>query len=459
MAERIVGILSGGSGTRLWPLSRTSFPKQFHDLTGSGQPILLETLGRLRPLGSPIIVTGEPLHTATQTFLHRYAQTDVPVIAEPAARNTAPAIALLTRHALLTSGPNALVGAFPADHAIRDVTAFQEAVERAFLLAERTQGIVTLGVTPTFPATGYGYLSLAPTETADVFRVARFVEKPPLDVVTTLLAQGTVAWNAGMFVFHAGAMADALALHCPDIWNPISQSDLSPASLQSFFADLPTISIDYAVMERLQTLWCLPLNCGWNDIGSWEEIFSLKTLEKPLSVRGQDNHYLPLHPRPKRAVFVGLNDVFVVDTPDAVLILRRGDGQYIKDAVEELRKESHPSLHHQTYEERPWGRFEILLDTEHFKSKRISLLPGKKLSYQRHQHRQEEWTITAGEGLVKIDDVYRNVRPGDHITIPQGAKHRIINPGSEPLEFIEVQTGTYFGEDDIERFDDEYGRV
>jgi mannose-1-phosphate guanylyltransferase/mannose-1-phosphate guanylyltransferase/mannose-6-phosphate isomerase len=361
----------------------------------------------------------------------------------------------------LNQDPETIVGSFHSDHVIQDQAAFQQAVEAAYVLAEQSGQVVTLGIQPTHPATGYGYLqlgddaSIAPNQ-----RVTKFIEKPNLEAAEALLAQGQVAWNAGMFFFPAKVMAEHFSRLQPEMWQGLSQLAADLSNLQTVFEQLPKISIDYAIMEKLDDLLAVPYAGDWADVGSWEDVAPRRANKQSVTeVAAKDNHYVSLLPHAKRTVFLGVDDLIAVDTPDALLIMKKGGGQGLKQVVQTLKDIQAPELVEHSFEERPWGRFEILLNTDNFKSKRLLLLPGGSLSYQRHQRRNEEWTITSGEGTATLNDVPRVVKAGDHVTIPIGTKHRLYNHSDQPLELIEVQTGTYFGEDDIERFSDQYGRV
>lgn len=460
MTPRLAGILCGGSGTRLWPLSREKFPKQFHDLAGTGQPLLIDTISRVELLNLPVvIITGVQHGDSTRTMLSRFNKRAT-VVGEPVARDTAAAVALLTLIAL-RQNPDTIVGSFHADHVMADTEAFRQAAEIAYGLAEHKQTVVTIAITPTFPSTAYGYLDLlADAELTTSKRVARFIEKPDLAKAEALLATGNVAWNAGMFFFPAKVMAEHFATYLPELWSKINELNSELTNLPEVFAELPKIAIDFGIMEKISGILAVPYAGDWADVGSWEDVVARRSQpSSTLEIGGSSNAYLSVIPQTKRAVFLGVDDLIAVDTPDALLIMKKGSGQGLKQVVQKLRDEHAPELVEHSFEERPWGRFEILLNTENFKSKRLLLHPGKSLSYQRHKHRSEDWTITSGEGTVTLNDVESVVKAGMHISIPAGTKHTIRNHANLPLEIIEVQTGTYFGEDDIERFRDDYGRV
>lgn len=459
MKKRLFGILSGGSGTRLWPLSRTSFPKQFQDLAGIGTPLIISTVERFKALGLPLIITSKTMVNATNTSLHRHAHSDIALMVEPEGKNTSAAIALITSSAIKEHS-DATIGIFPADHHIERVEEFQRVVQQAYDIAESRNCVVTIGITPTRPATEYGYISLAERSEDGSFAVTQFIEKPNEEKALELIAGGNVTWNAGMFIFPASLMAELFAKHLPEVWNPIHNAS-STDDLAAAYKEVPSISIDYGIMEKIaEHIRCVPADIGWTDLGSWESVIDTRTDLKPtFESQGSGNMYLQRSPSDKKAYFLGTSDTYVVDTPDVLLVLRKGHGQSVRDAVKHAEANHNPLLHDHTFEERPWGRFEILLDTPHYKSKRLVLFPGKKISYQRHKFRTENWTVLRGTASVLLDDKEIIAQPGDHIVIPPGTKHRLGNRGNEPLEILEAQTGSYFGEDDIERFDDDFGRT
>ncbi len=459
MNHTYFGILSGGAGTRLWPVSREKAPKQFYDLGNSGKSLLIDTVERLEKFGELSIITTALLDKGTFGMLQKYGKS-ASIIPEPDARNTAPAVALFTA-LCLEKDPNAVVGIFPADHVVKKNSEFEKAVESAVQLASQGN-IVTLGIEPSHPSDAYGYIELETkfdTKSLKALKVKRFIEKPSSFRAEELLQTKRVVWNAGIFIFSAKTMAEKLSLHMPELWKLISgiKSDLS--NLKDIYPKVPKESIDYGVMEKLSDLYCLPVDIGWSDLGSWEEISKngIKAADV-IEVDGHQNFYQGVPKTKKKAAFVGVNDIVAVDTPDALLIVKKGYGQKVRDVVQ-IMKSKHPLLTKEhVFEERPWGRFHVLEDTDYFKSKVITVWAGQKLSYQSHKKRAEHWTIVKGEAEVTLNDKVHKLKYGEHIHIPLEAKHRIANPGKEDLIFIEVQIGTYFGEDDITRYEDIYGR-
>jgi mannose-1-phosphate guanylyltransferase/mannose-1-phosphate guanylyltransferase/mannose-6-phosphate isomerase len=459
-------VLSGGAGTRLWPVSRASFPKQFNDLVG--ESLLERTLKRVAPLGAPRIVASADGEVLTRRALDDLGLPADSAVFEPVGRNTAPALALACRLLLAEGRGDEVVGSFPADHLIADEAAFLRAARLAERCARAGQ-VVTLGIRPTHPATGYGYVEM----TADAvlrddagkpplaaYRVRRFLEKPDETTARAFVDAGNYLWNAGMFVFRVDVMARHFERLLPAIWQPLTELRPDLSNLAEIYAELPGESIDVGVMEKLgpEELASIPCSMGWSDVGSWDEVARLREGGRGVFEHGAaDNFVYPL--RDKVYALVGVDGLVVVDTDDALLVAPKGAGQAVKEMVAQLTDAGRREATEHTFEFRPWGDFEILRDTDRFKSKILHVRPGHRLSYQSHRHRSEHWVIVAGHPEVVLDDVVHQLAPGDHIHIPQGAKHRIRNPGSETVELVEVQLGTYFGEDDIVRYEDDYERT
>jgi len=456
----IPAILSGGSGTRLWPVSRTQFPKQFCELFD--ESLFKKTVNRLKPFGSPWIVTNEALKILTQTVMRESAVPLEQALFEPKANNTAPAIALLCKVLEEKGLGDAIVGVFHSDHLIENEAAFGQAVRLAQKCALKGQ-VVTIGIQPTFPATGYGYIEVG----TDAFltegnlralKTRGFREKPNVETAEDFIQSGNFFWNAGMFLFQTKVMIGHLKHFMPEIWSAISELKPDLSNLSAVYQKCPAQSIDYGLMEKLKEQVCIPCDLGWSDVGSWDEIAKLVKSQDIIEVGGHGNY--AISPENRLIAFVDTHELIVVDTQDAILISKKGSTQKVKQVIEQLtlRKDARANAH--PFEYRPWGKFEILRDSEHFKSKVISVNPGQQLSYQSHKHRAEHWVITQGHPEVVLNDVVHTLNPGESIFIPKGAKHRIRNPHStEKVEFVEVQVGTYFGEDDIIRYQDDYRRV
>ena len=451
----IPAILSGGSGTRLWPVSRASFPKQFCDLFADSLQTL--TLKRCQKLGPMWIVTGAALKTLTEANLKALEINDVVTVYEPSAKNTAPAVALLA-HLLVQRGlGNEIAGVFPSDHLIQNEKSFYKAVQDAESLAAHGK-IVTLGIKPDHPATGYGYIQK--DKSSD--RVLKFHEKPELETAKKFLAAGDFYWNAGMFIFRADVMLEKFKKLQPEMAKLITQVKADLSNLAEVYEKVQSISLDYAIMEKLtpDELSCVPADMTWSDVGSWDAVAELggqKHNNKSMEIQGQGNFVFG-H-QDKTYSFVGTNDLILVDTADALLVVKKGQSQEVKQVVEALQREGSMLVKDHVFEKRPWGAFEILRDSDHYKSKVISVNPNSQISYQSHAQRAEHWIITRGEGEVVLDDQVIKVKAGVHVHIPLGARHRIRNNTGSLLEFVEVQIGTYFGEDDIVRYQDDYKRV
>ena len=453
-------ILCGGSGTRLWPRSRASMPKQYCDLFGVN---LFETT-LLRFANAPkvgVVSTAAQLPLIQKSTPAKMAETPKIQILEPIGRNTAPAIALAIRTLQDSGNGNDVIGIFPADHFIGDTAVFLAAVERAAKIASDGK-IVTLGIKPTYPATGYGYIETRHAAQNSESRIAtRFHEKPDAARATEYLESGSFFWNAGIFVARVDTLAMAFETYARDLWTSIGKIKDPHTPTKEEYAAIPSVSFDVAIMEKLPEHVCVPVDCGWSDVGSWDSLITTlgsNVTDEPGVIRigSEGSHVLP-H-RNRKVVVIDSPNTNVIDTEDGLLVFKTGSSEKVKAAYEELVKRKAPEATTHPFEFRPWGDFEILRDTEAFKSKVIHVLPGQRLSYQSHTKRAEHWIIISGEAEVTLNDQVLRPKAGEHIFIPQGAKHRMSNPGKTPVEFVEVQVGTYFGEDDIVRYQDDYKR-
>lgn len=461
-------ILSGGSGSRLWPLSREEYPKQLLPLINSTS-MLQDTITRLdgyESLEAPIIVCNEVHRFLVAEQVRETGHASARIILEPVGRNTAPAIAIAAQ----SVEPDAVLIVLPADHSILNQALFQDHLATAIDLA-LTGKLVTFGIVPTSPEVGYGYIRAGDALSDSAFKVEQFVEKPDEATAKTYLAEGCYSWNSGMFVFSAevylGELAkyqQALFLQCESTYKHISR-DLDFMRLSSdLFAECENISIDYAVMEQTSKAVVIPIDVGWNDVGSWSSLWEVgehdsagnRFLGDVLSHNSNRNY---VNAQQRLVSLVGVDDLIVVDTDDAVLVASRAHSQDVKEIVLKLnsasRKET--STHRKVY--RPWGSYDSVDEDIGFQVKRITVNPGASLSLQKHYHRAEHWIVVSGTAEVtRGDDVYM-VCKNESTYIPIGEKHRLRNPGKIPLKLIEVQSGDYLGEDDIERFDDVYGRA
>jgi len=456
-------ILAGGSGTRLWPLSRRNFPKQFLKLRG-GKSLLQQTAERLLKLSRPediIIMTNNDYRfhvTADLDVISPILSRDM--ILEPAKRNTAPAIALALKYCMekLDYDTGEVLFVSPSDHVISPESKFIESVRRAEEIARKGY-IVTFGIKPLGADTAYGYIK-AGQKTEDFYRVDRFTEKPDLETAVRYLTEGSYLWNSGMFAFSADTIMEAFKEHSPAIYRMF---DSSFDAALSNFEDMPDISIDYAVLEKSDRVVTLPLDVVWNDIGSWDSLFEVLEKDTRRNVRIGD--VIAIDTRDsmiiadKRLIAaVGLENLLVVETDDALLITKRGDSQKVKEVVDLLQSQRRIEAveHRTTY--RPWGEYMILEEGPRYKIKRIVVKPLAKLSLQMHHHRSEHWIVVQGTAKVTIGDRDVFTHENESVYVPKSTPHRLENPGKVPLELIEVQNGEYVGEDDIQRFDDVYGR-
>ena len=460
-------ILSGGSGTRLWPLSRDAFPKQFLALVGHDS-MLQATWHRVAPLasGAPIVVAGETHRFMVAEQLREVGCADATILLEPLARDTAPAIAAAALEAT-RDGADPLLLVLPSDHVIADADAFRAAVRAAGAAAE-AGALVTFGIVPTGPETGYGYIKAAAGE--GVRAVERFVEKPDAATAAAYVASGDYAWNSGMFLFRASAYLAELERHQPAMLAACREAlararrDVDFVRLdQAAFAASPSDSIDYAVMEKTARAAVLAIDVGWNDVGSWAALWQVAEQDGDGNahhgdVLARDCRDTLAWGEGRLLALLGLRDVVVVDTADAVLVAHKDHVQDVKAIVAELKRRgrAETSLHRKVY--RPWGHYDSVDVGERFQVKRITVTPGAALSLQMHHHRAEHWIVVSGTAKVTRGDEVILLGENQSTYIPLGVKHRLENPGVVPLELVEVQSGSYLGEDDIVRFEDVYGR-
>lgn len=464
-------LLCGGSGTRLWPISRKSYPKQFAALTGPDS-LFAASARRLSGPGfaPPVVVTGSDFRFIVTEQLLGAGIDPGAVLIEPAPRNTAPAILAATLHAA-AADPRALILVAPSDHAIADPAAFRAAVARA-APAARAGRIVTFGITPTHAETGYGWLEPAAPAGADPVPLARFVEKPDAARAAAMFAAGNFLWNAGIFLFEARVFLAAVETHAPALMAPVrtalagARPDLGFLRLDPAPWDgAPDISVDYAVMERAENLSVLAYDGGWNDLGGWDAVAREMGADAAgLSISGAvtaidcADTLLRSDSEGVELVGIGLRDLIVVAMDDAVLVADRARAQEVKQAVTALKARGARQAEHFARDHRPWGHFETLALSDRFQVKRIVVKPGAALSLQSHLHRSEHWIVVSGTARVTVDDAVRLVTENESVYIPLGAKHRLENPGRVPMVLIEVQTGAYLGEDDITRHEDVYAR-
>jgi mannose-1-phosphate guanylyltransferase/mannose-6-phosphate isomerase len=462
-------ILSGGAGTRLWPLSREMYPKQLLALTGI-HTMLQDTALRLAGIPgvkAPIVVCNDAHRFTVAEQIRALQIQPSAILLEPVGRNTAPAVALAALKAIEIDPEAALIVA-PADHVIRDVRKFQQAADLAASFANEGK-LVTFGIIAHAPETGYGYIRRGEAS-GPAYRVAQFMEKPPLDVAQQFVTSGDYYWNSGMFVFKASRYLSELTAFAPDILS------VATAAYQAAKADLDFVridkaeftrcraeSIDYAVMEKTKDALVLPLDVGWSDVGSWSSLFDALPADPEGNVlQGDvvvfDTHDSYVHSTSRLVAAVGMDDHIIVETKDAVLVAPKERVQDVKELVAMLKKSgrSESSLHREVF--RPWGSYDSIDNGERFQVKRLSVKPGGVLSLQMHHHRAEHWIVVEGTARITRNDEVFLLSENESTYIPVGATHRIENPGKVPLHIIEVQSGSYLGEDDIVRFEDNYGR-
>ena len=458
-------ILAGGGGTRLFPLSRACYPKQFLKIAGK-KSLLQQTVERFMGLTNQeniIIITNESYLFHVQEDLCEIAAENVNIITEPVSRNTAPAISLAISYCkdCLQCNENEILFVSPADHLIEPTENFIKLVQQAEQVCKDKNAIITIGVKPTKPETGYGYIQSADKICDAVFYVKSFKEKPDKTTAEEYLKDGNYYWNAGMFMFSIGRMETELEKFVPEIAK-ISQQGYE--NCVNNFNKMPDISIDYAVAEKSTHMAVMPMkDIYWNDIGSFDSIAEVLADKNGNGIYGDviaDNcHNTTILGCDRLISGIGLKNLIVVDTPDALLITEKGKSQEVKKIVEKLKSAERREATENRTMYRPWGSYTILAEGNGYKVKRITVKPGAKLSLQMHYHRSEHWTVISGTGKLTLDDKVVIFKENESTYIPIAVKHRLENPGQIPLSIIEVQNGRYLGEDDIVRFDDVYGRL
>jgi len=465
-------VLAGGSGSRLWPLSRTHYPKQLLKLFGEAT-MLQQTLQRLEGLeglSNPVVVCNEEHRFMVAEQLQEIGQTRASILLEPVGRNTAPALALAALQACdLEDDPLLLVLA--ADHTIRDIPAFHRAINAALATADSGK-LVTFGIQPSHPETGYGYIKTRGQPDAEgAYPVERFVEKPDRATAERYLEEGGYYWNSGMFVFRARRFLEELERYSPQVMEAVQAAYREAVRDMDFvradagaFARAPEISVDYAVMEQSQAVACVPMDAEWSDVGSWQSYWELSDKdERGNSLIGDAMDFgsrdTLVYSRDKLVATLGVDNLMVINTPDAVLVADKNAAQNVKKVIASLREQgrSEHLQHREVY--RPWGCYDSVDQGTRYQVKRIRVKPGASLSSQMHHHRAEHWVVVKGTAKVEKGEETLLLSENESTFIPLGTRHRLSNPGKIPLELIEIQSGAYLGEDDIVRFDDHYGRA
>jgi mannose-1-phosphate guanylyltransferase len=464
-------VLAGGTGSRLWPKSRAALPKQFLALT-SEHTMLQETLLRLpkQDVEDALLICNEDHRFLAAEQLRTASISFDQIILEPVGRNTAPAIALAALNEM-KKGNDPILLILSADHLIENQAAFHDAIKKATVLAQADK-LVTFGIVPTEAHIGYGYIEAGDALNNDGFKVNKFVEKPDIATAQTYLDGKKHFWNSGMFMFKASVYLEELRAFNPEIVNACekslenSQSDLDFLRVDEIsFSACPDDSIDYAVMEKTEKACMVTLDAGWNDVGSWTSLWETaknkdannNVVLGDVMLTGVNNSYVNSEQR--LIAVIGLDDVIVVETKDAILVAAKDKVQNIKSVVNQLKQEKRPEFEFHREVLRPWGCYDSIDTGERYQVKRITVKPGEKLSVQMHHHRAEHWIVVSGTASVTIGEKTSLVAENESVYIPVGEVHALENPGKIPLELIEVQSGSYLGEDDIVRFSDRYGRI
>lgn len=461
-------ILAGGSGTRLWPLSRTNHPKQFLQLRGESS-LLQQTMQRVlnfKP-NKVCIVSNEAHYFLCQEQLLPYG-VQKKYLLEPCARNTAPAIASAAHHLMQDEGSDAVMLVLPSDHWIADDEAWSRAMGIGAEFAARKNKIVTFGIKPNAPKTGYGYIETAEQQEEQIFSVKSFREKPTTQIAESFIAAKNYFWNSGMFVCRVGTYLDELQLYAPDIYEQSKLAFINASEFNDYlhlqseaFSKCRSESIDYAIMEKTKNAAIIPISIKWSDLGCWASVAEAREVdENGNSLNGnviaQNSTGCLVSSEETLVTTIGIKDQIIIATADAILVADKRYSQQVKDIVSNLSGKNSSLTKEHMKVQRPWGHYQVLIEGETFKVKRIMVNPGGKLSLQMHQHRAEHWVVVQGVAEVVNDDKIMHLQANQSTYIPIKTKHRLSNPGSEPLYVIEVQSGGYLGEDDIKRFDDVY---
>jgi mannose-1-phosphate guanylyltransferase len=459
-------ILSGGVGSRLWPLSREHFPKQCLPLTDKEYSLLQQTMLRTLTLevADPIVVCNEDHRFLIAQQLQSIGVKKSSIVLEPKGRNTAPAIALAALEVSRSQSGDALMLVLPADHVIRDLAAFETTIKQAVELAKQ-DALVTFGVQPTRPETGYGYI-----RSGENFSVVEFVEKPNAETAQAYLDSVEYLWNSGMFLFSAKAYLEELALYRADIFQAVSQAyaqrldDLDFVRIDAeLFAQCPEESSDFAVMASTKKAQVVPYKGDWSDIGAWDALYDYAEKDADNNVllgdvMSEDSSNCLVRSESRLVAVVGVNDLVVVETADAVLVMDKNNAQDVKKIVKRIKAEHREEHMYHTTVHRPWGSYQTVDLGSRHQVKRIMVKPGEKLSVQMHHHRAEHWVVVSGTAKVQNGEQEILLTENESTYIPVGVVHALENPGKIPLELVEVQSGSYLGEDDIVRFSDRYGR-
>lgn len=466
-------ILCGGSGSRLWPLSREQSPKQFLKLLGSDQSLLTQTAARALACSGAsaaqlVSITLDSLKKKTIIDLASlHADAANHVLGEPCARNTAAAIAYAALYVAEQFGRDSVMWVLPADHFIGDEAALKQALDTAALAASHGK-LVTFGMTPTRPETGYGYIRCQTGIKGQCVPVQSFVEKPDAATAQRYIESGEYLWNSGMFVFSARKILESYGQYAKGLFENLKGAVHHKTGMKSLspekYQNLPSLPFDTAIMEKTDQAVIIPCQMGWTDIGSWESVWEMGAHDSDGNIQSgnvtavETTHSF-IHATSLRIATAGLKDVVIIEDGDSLLVADKKNAPAMRKLMDTLKKMNIPEIMEPNMEDRPWGQFRVLSRGTGYKIKEILVKPGQKLSLQMHHHRCEFWTVISGEARVEIDDEVKNLKPQENIFIPLHAHHRLENPGKHNLVMIEVQCGDYLGEDDIVRFDDIYGRL